>query len=288
MSGSETEQSKADKKREYNRNAQRVFRQRRKEHLKNLEAAQRAHSGIQTDEIERLRQQNIDLLQENELLKRNYTSQSSSPAPTATSTSPDVGSSTYATYPLAGSISAGQSALSTMAPMGMDPSQSVPQQSQNLCVVMPHSITDIRRALHTLFAPLLDLSVISSPQSHLTTLGALAPQLPAQLKPTSLQLSTPHHAYIDMIPSQSLRDRLISVGNAHANTFMKQVCTIACEIEDHGQMTIWGEDWTNEFAWEFSAPVLEHWGGWLLDAEWGRRANFWRRQRGAPVLPGWD
>ena len=172
--------------------------------------------------------------------------------------------------------------------MGMAPTSSLPQQSQNLCVLVPHDINEVRRTLHGLFAPLLDLSVISSPPNHLTTLAALAPQLPSPLKPTSLQLSTPHHAYIDMIPSQSLRDRLISVGNAHANTFMKQVCTIACEIEDNGQMVIWGEDWTNEFSWEFSAPVLEHWGGWLLDAEWGRRANFWRRQRGAPVLPGWN
>jgi hypothetical protein len=69
---------------------------------------------------------------------------------------------------------------------------------------------------------------------------------------------------------------------------MTQVCTIALDIEDTGQMIIWGEDWLNDFSWEFSAPVLERWGGWLLTQEWGQRANFWRRQRGAATLPAWD
>jgi hypothetical protein len=159
---------------------------------------------------------------------------------------------------------------------------------QNLVVVVPNNIADIRRHLHLLFAPILDIAVISNPQSHLATLAALAPNLPSQLKPTGLQLQTPHHAYIDMIPSPSLRDRLIAVGPANSNSFMTQVCTIACDIEDTGQMTIWGEHWLNEFSWEFSAPVLERWGSWLLTQEWGQRANFWRRQRGAPILPGWE
>ena len=132
------------------------------------------------------------------------------------------------------------------------------------------------------------MAVISNPQNHLTTLAALAPQLPPQLKPTELQLQTPHHVYVDMVPSPMLRDRLVAIGPANANTFMTQVCTIACDIEDTGQMTVWGEHWLNEFSWEFSAEVLERWGGWLLTSEWGQRANFWRRQRGAPILPAWE
>ena len=168
-------------------------------------------------------------------------------------------------------------------------SPTVPAQSaSHLVVVVPNNIAAIRRDLHLLFEPLLEISVMSNPQTHLATLTALAPTLPLQLKPTELQLRTPHHAYIDMIPSPMLRERLITVGPANSNTFMTQVCTIACEIEDTGQMTVWGEDWLNEFAWEFSADVLERWGGWLLTWEWGQRANYWRRQRGAPVLPAWE
>lgn len=169
------------------------------------------------------------------------------------------------------------------------PAPTVPvQASPTLVVMVPSSIPEIRRSLHLLFSPLLEISVTSHPQNHLAALAALVPTLPLQLRPTELQLRTPHHAYIDMIPSPTLRDRLITVGPANSNTFMSEVCTIACEIEDTGQLTIWGGDWLNEISWEFSEHVLERWGGWLLTQEWGQRANFWRRQRGAPILPAWD
>ena len=78
------------------------------------------------------------------------------------------------------------------------------------------------------------------------------------------------------------------MGVANSSNFLMEVCTISCEIEDTGQITIWGEDWLNEFSWEFSAAVIERWGGWLLTPEWSQRANFWRRQRGAAVLSGFD
>lgn len=262
--------------------AHKLVGQRRKEHLKTLEAAQREQSSVQNEEISRLRRQNQELHDENEGLKRTYGSTSTSPAPTATSASPEMSSTAFTPYTMAGGY-----ATARPVTMAIDSTASLPQMSQNMLIVVPHSINEIRSSLHALLAPVLDFSVISSPQNHLATLAALAPQLPSQLKPTNLQLSTPHHAYIDMIPSPTLRDRLINAGNANATAFMKQVCTIACEIEDHGQMTVWGEDWMNEFSWEFSAAVLEQWG-WLLDHEWGIRANFWRRQRGATLLPGWD
>lgn len=164
---------------------------------------------------------------------------------------------------------------------------SVPDPS-SLVVVVPNNIREIRRSLHRLFMPIIEIPVISDPQAHLTALANLTPNLPYSLKPTQLQLTTPHHAYIDLIPSPTLRDRLIAIGPANCNTFLMEVCTIACDIEDHGQMTIWGEDWLNEISWEFSAAVLERWGGWLLTNEWGQRANFWRRQRGHPTLSGYD
>lgn len=322
MSESGSEQSKADKKRfvamcdqashtrtssyctradtllprEYNRNAQRVFSkfpttpgfraisntdpgQRRKEHLKHLEATQKELSGAQIDEIERLRQENFDLAQENESLRRNYGSQASSPGPPNSSPG-DLANPPFIPYPPAAPFMA--------APPGAPGSAGMGTPNSNLVVVVPNNIAEIRRSIEVLFAPLMDMAVISNPQNHLAALAALAPSLPLQLKPTEMQLRTPHHAYIDMLPSPSLRDRLITIGPANSNTFMTQVCTIVCEIEDTGQMTIWGEDWLNEFSWEFSAEVLERWGGWLLGREWGQRANFWRRQRGAPTLPAWD
>ncbi|EXJ77735.1 hypothetical protein A1O3_09964 [Capronia epimyces CBS 606.96] len=301
MSESGSEASKAAKKREYNRNAQRVFRQRRKEHLSKLEAAQRELNSIQVEEVERLRRENQLLAQENETLKAAYGSQASSPGlnegPSELRGSP----SGYIHYGAGAAVTggyvgpAGPSTAYVPAPMpaalpppATSPLSSTSHDPANLVVVVPNNIREIRRSLHQLFAPLLEIPVISNPQRHLATLAALEPSLPASLRPSQLQLSTPHHAYIDMIPSPSLRARLIAIGPANANTFLTEACTIACDIEDTGQMTIWGEDWLNDFSWEFSASVLERWGGWLLTAEWGQRANFWRRQRGAPILPGYE
>ncbi len=246
--------------------------------MKHLEATQKEQSSVQTEEIEKLRQEIRDLSQENESLRKAYGSQASSPG-LAHSSPGDVTVPPFLPYGASTSYLGSPTGSSSMIPG---------QTAANLVVVVPNNIPEIRHSLHALFTPLLEMSVMANPQTHLATLAALAPTLPLQLKPTELQLRTPHHAYIDMIPSPMLRDRLITIGPANSNTFMSQACTIACDIEDTGQMTVWGEDWLNEFSWEFSADVLERWGGWLLTREWGQRANFWRRQRGAPVLAAWD
>ena len=258
--------------------------QRRKEHLGKLEAAQKEASNAQSEEVERLRRENRELSQENETLRRTYGSNASSPGPSISpqDTFTRSPASLVPYGPSAAFVESGTSS-SSMTGTPIMPAN----DPHNLVVLVPNNIVEVRRSLHTLFAPILDIAVISNPQRHLATLAAMAPTLPPPLKPTALQLQTPHHAYIDMIPSASLRDRLIAVGPANSNTFMTQACTIACEIEDTGQMTVWGEDSLNEFSWEFSPAVLERWGGWLLTREWGERANFWRRQRGAPVLPAW-
>lgn len=91
-----------------------------------------------------------------------------------------------------------------------------------------------------------------------------------------------------MIPSSFLRDKLVSIGPAASDIFMTQVSTIALDTEDTRQMTIWGKDWLNDYSWEFSATVLERWGGWLLTKEWIQRANFSRRQRGDAILQTQD
>ncbi|EXJ81662.1 hypothetical protein A1O1_07727 [Capronia coronata CBS 617.96] len=286
MSESGSEASKAAKKR-------------RKEHLSKLEAAQRELNNTQVEEVERLRRENQLLVQENETLKAAYGSQASSPGP---SVSPgDLRGSPSAFIQFGGAAPGGYGGPAgpstsyvrgplpgALPPPATSPLLGASTDMSNLVVVVPNNVREIRRSLHQLFAPLLEIPIISNPQRHLATLAALEPSLPASLKPSQLQLSTPHHAYIDMIPSPALRDRLIAIGPANANTFLTEACTITCDIEDTGQMTVWGEDWLNEFSWEFSANVLERWGGWLLTAEWGHRANFWRRQRGAPILPGYE
>ena len=262
--------------------------QRRKEHLSKLEAAQREASTQQTEEVDRLRRENLALQHENETLKATYGSQASSPGHSISPT--EVRGSPAAAYLPYGPPSAFLQAAPTATTSSITTTPGPPMlpDPNNLVVVVPNNIREIRRSLHQLFAPLLDIPVISNPQNHLATLQAMHPTLPAPLKPTQLQITTPHHAYIDMIPSPTLRENLITIDPVHSNTFLMEVCTLTCDIEDTGQLTIWGEDWLNEFSWEFSAAVLQRWGGFLLGTEWGRRANFWRRQRGTTILPGYD
>lgn len=66
---SDSSMDKEERKREYNRLAQREFRRRRKEHLKNLEQSQKEQSSEKLEEIERLRYQNSELKRENEALR---------------------------------------------------------------------------------------------------------------------------------------------------------------------------------------------------------------------------
>jgi hypothetical protein len=86
-----------------------------------------------------------------------------------------------------------------------------------------------------------------------------------------------------LIPSPSLRDRLIRAGFEAANAFLTEVCTFVYETEDCGQLIIWGQDHLSEFSWEFSEEVLKTWHT-ILSEEWRDRANFWRRQRNVPLL----
>lgn len=213
--------------------------QRRKEHLSKLEAAQREASNLQSDELERLRRENDALARENESLRAQYGgSSTSSPGPSSSSGDVKGSPSTYLPYghPSAFLDSANAaSAIDATSGLAMIPA--VPDPS-SLVVVVPNNIREIRRTLHQLFHPIIDIAVISDPQAHLTALQQLTPGLPYSLKPTQLQLTTPHHAYIDLIPSPTLRDRLIAIGPANCNTFLMEVCTLACDIEDNGQMTI--------------------------------------------------
>jgi len=152
-------------------------------------------------------------------------------------------------------------------------------------VMVPYDRNKARTDVIEIFSALLtDPSIIASPSKHLSTLQSMSATLPAVLKPTKAQLQNPHYYAIDMIASPSLRDKLINVGGEVAKSFIQDFGN--CDGEDIDRMIIWGEDAMNERAWEFSQQILERWG-WLLGAEWVARANFWRRQRGAPLLSEW-
>ncbi|KAH0551064.1 hypothetical protein GP486_007586 [Trichoglossum hirsutum] len=337
-----------ERKREYNRLAQREFRRRRKEHLKNLEQLQKEQKSEQSDEIGRLRVQNAELRKENEALRCQiygpypllstapsvHSSRSHSPAGRPFSESPPqlVGPimtmAPSLSVPVVGAAPGslvtqhlpqqqqqhpdpyqlnphGRSSRASPSISALDQSlrsmtmsQSIehqaalnmPQYEHQLVVVIPYDRVKFKSYIQNLFKPLLNSAVNSSPEMHLAVLKSLEPVLPKQLKPTNAQLETPHYHGIDLIPFPALRDRLISLGTDVSRGFVQDLGECGDDDDDNdegfNQVIIWGEDFLNEMSWEVSQRVLETWG-WLLGPEFVQRANFWRRQRGAPVLPEW-
>ena len=163
------------------------------------------------------------------------------------------------------------------------------------CIVLtfcgsPMSMTNYDRSkarndIRELFRPLLaDSSITATPERHLSTLQSMSDSLPGPLKPTKLQLETPHYYGIDLLASPSLRDRLLTVTSDVAQSFVSEIEDLANERED--AVVIWGDDPLNEMSWEFSQMTLERWG-WMLGGDWVQRANFWRRQRGTAMLTDW-
>ena len=151
----------------------------------------------------------------------------------------------------------------------------------------PYDRTKARADLRERFRPLLsDPAITSTPDRHLAALRSMSDSLPNPLKPTKTQLDTPHYYGIDLLASPALRDRLLTVTSDVAQSFINEIGINGNERDDMGQLVIWGDDPLNEMSWEFSQSILERWG-WMLGRDWVNRANFWRRTRGAALLPDW-
>ncbi|KAI9051055.1 hypothetical protein LZ554_005163 [Drepanopeziza brunnea f. sp. 'monogermtubi'] len=152
-------------------------------------------------------------------------------------------------------------------------------------VILPYDRTKARLEILELFHPIYsDPAVISDPQRHLAALRSLSESLPSSLKPSKAQLETPHHYGIDMVASPSLRDSLMIVDSEVARSFVAELGVTGGDGSEVSHVTIWGDEPLNEISWELSQHLLERWF-WLLDPSWLQRANFWRRERGAPLLP---
>ena len=114
--------------------------------------------------------------------------------------------------------------------------------------------------------------------------------LPANLQPTSTQLSVPHHPALDILPWPRVRDRLIKLYALPEEVWPRhrqdgEPCSLVrfvYDMEDSG-VRLWGEDPTSESGWEVEQDFVDSWW-WALD--WGviKNANRRRRQRGQADL----
>jgi hypothetical protein len=95
------------------------------------------------------------------------------------------------------------------------------------------------------------------------------------LLPTQLQLEVDHHPYIDIIPSASIRDRLL--GALFSESFPSDQEELCRDIE--WGLVVWGKASWDERSWEWTADFVEKWC-WLFDQETLESTNFWKTQRG--------
>jgi len=116
--------------------------------------------------------------------------------------------------------------------------------------------------------------------------------LPANLRPTLLQMTIPHHPVIDLLPWPSARDRMIGIlaqppeirppGAASPMALLEFVY----DIEDGAEgVRISGSDPYSASNWEVGEKVFKSWW-WIFDRDIIKRSNELRASRGAPMLGG--
>lgn len=114
--------------------------------------------------------------------------------------------------------------------------------------------------------------------------------LPPNLRPTTMQLSVPHHPVLDILPWPSVRDKLILIFSIPAEqrpavaASPTALAELAYDLEDSTEgVRIWGDDPYDDQNWEVGQKFWERWW-WALDSDVVRRSNELRRMRGARLL----
>ncbi|KAL6414180.1 hypothetical protein AUP68_00698 [Ilyonectria robusta] len=114
-------------------------------------------------------------------------------------------------------------------------------------------------------------------------------KLPDSLRPTAVQMTIPHHPWIDTFPIPRLRDNVLR-GILAEDLDEDDLCKDLLRVEDEKMadekpsLIIWGDPWDVR-GWEASVAFLKKWG-WLLAGcpELLASTNYWRAQRGEKRL----
>ncbi|CAI6083851.1 unnamed protein product [Clonostachys chloroleuca] len=104
---------------------------------------------------------------------------------------------------------------------------------------------------------------------------------PPSLQPTSLQLTVPHSAWIDLFPFPQMRDNILrEYSRVDTDELCADLLDIRPGLEGKANLIVWG-DAADPRGWEASSYFLRKWG-WML---WGcgevlDATNYWRQRRG--------
>jgi hypothetical protein len=114
--------------------------------------------------------------------------------------------------------------------------------------------------------------------------------MPSNLAPTSLQLTTRHHPWLDLFPIPRMRDNMLTaisvLSPEEEQSLFDDIMESGTGTKDEwGGLFVWGEPCDPQ-SWEVSIPFLQRWG-WLLRGcpEIITSTNRWRRRRGERPIP---
>ncbi|KAK9489821.1 hypothetical protein V1508DRAFT_406799 [Lipomyces doorenjongii] len=111
---------------------------------------------------------------------------------------------------------------------------------------------------------------------------------PPMLRPTLLQRTVPHHPWIDLLPSPTLRDNILRAGvdfdDAELCFDLVEFCNLVGGSEGRG-LIVWGCDPSDPYSWEVSEGFASKWGWVIRDcSELFLSTNYWREIRGEKKL----
>ncbi|OKL55900.1 hypothetical protein UA08_08954 [Talaromyces atroroseus] len=105
--------------------------------------------------------------------------------------------------------------------------------------------------------------------------------MPLDLQPTAVQLSIPHHPWLDFFPFPRMRDALILAGDEldEDRLCIDIMGFWICEDEEPA-LLVWGPPWDFR-SWEITETFMKKWGWAVQDSpEILETTNYWRSQRG--------
>ncbi|KAK0122065.1 hypothetical protein ONS95_010329 [Cadophora gregata] len=110
-------------------------------------------------------------------------------------------------------------------------------------------------------------------------------QYPPNLRPTALQISTPHHPWIDLFPFPALRDNMLALEEDYEDGDLCYDLVETCHAPSERSGLIVWSDASRPESWEVTEEFARKWG-WMLRGceDLMRSTNMWRRQRGEDDL----
>lgn len=113
-----------------------------------------------------------------------------------------------------------------------------------------------------------------------------SPTRPTSLQPTLLQVTVPHHPWIDLIPHSSVRDNILYAlkDDWDDSELCRDLVEFCQEPKEQTGMIIWGEPW-DPSGWEVTEGFLKKHAWTIMGCtELLMSTNYWRLKRGERKL----